>query len=238
MTEWFEEWFGEEYLALYPHRDDREAEEVVALIRRTVGLRPGDRVLDVACGTGRHARAFQASGFLPVGVDLSRHLLERARAGSRLPVARADMRSLPIRLRSVDLAVNLFTSFGYFAHDDDHRLALAQMVATVRPGGWFVFDYLNAPAVRRHVTDQAQPKPDGAVAVDKWLHDDGRYVVKSITGRDGRQFMERVRLFDREELIAMIETAGSQVRHQFGDYQGGPIGPDAARVILFAQAAT
>ena len=63
MTEWFEEWFGEEYLQLYPHRDAAEAERAVALIGERVGLRSaGWRVLDVACGAGRHARAFEEAG--------------------------------------------------------------------------------------------------------------------------------------------------------------------------------
>src|SRR5438094_477645 len=62
MTEWFEEWFGEEYLQLYPHRDAAEADRAVGLILDRVGFAPGWRVLDVACGAGRHARAFQAAG--------------------------------------------------------------------------------------------------------------------------------------------------------------------------------
>ena len=60
MPEWFEEWFGEEYLQLYPHRDDAEAERAVALIADATGLTEGWRVLDVGCGAGRHARAFRA----------------------------------------------------------------------------------------------------------------------------------------------------------------------------------
>ena len=71
MAEWFEEWFGEEYLRLYPHRDDAEAERAVALLAGATGLQPGWRVLDVACGAGRHARAFRAAGARCVGVDLS-----------------------------------------------------------------------------------------------------------------------------------------------------------------------
>jgi hypothetical protein len=50
MAEWFREWFGEEYLALYPHRDSADAERLVALLRHAVSWDPGWRVLDVACG--------------------------------------------------------------------------------------------------------------------------------------------------------------------------------------------
>ena len=48
----------------------------------------------------------------------------------------------------MDLTVSLFTSFGYFEHDEEHAPALREMVDTLRPGGWFVIDFLNAAAVR------------------------------------------------------------------------------------------
>jgi SAM-dependent methyltransferase len=141
MTEWFEEWFGEDYLQLYPHRDDAEAERVVALIAEATGMRAGWRVLDVGCGAGRHARAFRLRGTRCVGLDLSPTLLRVARRVTDAPLLRGDMRRLPIRPRSMDLAVSLFTSFGYFDRDEEHERALREMVGTLRPGGWFVIDF-------------------------------------------------------------------------------------------------
>jgi trans-aconitate methyltransferase len=55
-TEWFESWFGEDYVALYPHRNEAEAERVVALIADNVRDRDVGLVLDLACGPGRHSR--------------------------------------------------------------------------------------------------------------------------------------------------------------------------------------
>src|ERR671921_2008758 len=149
MTEWFEEWFGEDYLRLYPHRDDAEAERAVGLILRSVSFEAGWRVLDVACGAGRHARALSSAGACCFGLDLSATLLRLARQVTRVPLIRADMRYLPVRPASMDLTVNLFTSFGYFDRDSEHAMALAEMVSTVRPGGWFVIDFLNPSSVRR-----------------------------------------------------------------------------------------
>src|SRR5918994_865089 len=111
MPEWFEEWFGEEYLQLYPHRDDAEAERAVTLFARVTGLVAGWRVLDVGCGGGRHARAFRAIGARCVGLDLSRTLLRVARGLTDAPLIRGDMRRMPIRPGSMDLTVSLFTSF-------------------------------------------------------------------------------------------------------------------------------
>jgi SAM-dependent methyltransferase len=236
MTEWFEEWFGEDYLRLYPHRDDADARRAVALINHSVGLRPGWRVLDVACGAGRHARAFMQAGALCFGLDLSATLLRIARQVTSGPLIRADMRHLPVRPASMDLTVNLFTSFGYFERDAEHATALREMTATVRPGGWFVIDFLNPAAVRRQLVPQETLEVGGqSVQVTRSVSSDGRYVCKSIRASAGRRYMERVRLFEPEQISHMVEAAGVEVRHRLGDYDASAISPDSPRTILMGQ---
>jgi SAM-dependent methyltransferase len=238
MTEWFEEWFGEEYLQLYPHRDAAEAERAVALIVERVGFVPGWRVLDVACGAGRHARAFEAAGARCVGLDLSAALLRVARGVTGAPLVRADMRALPVRSRSMDLTVNLFTSFGYFERDAEHAAALGEMVSTVRPGGWFAIDFLNAAAVRARLVARETQRVDGTeVRIARSVSPDGRFVCKTIEGSTGRRFTERVRLFHAGEIETMLAAAGVTVRHRFGDYDASVLGPDSARTILLGQTA-
>jgi SAM-dependent methyltransferase len=234
--EWFEEWFGEEYLQLYPHRDDAEAERAVALIRRTVAFQPGWRVLDVACGAGRHARAFAVAGARCIGVDLSATLLRLARQITDVPLVRADMRQLPIRPGSMDLTVNLFTSFGYFERDSEHAAALQEMVSTVRPGGWFVIDFLNPAAVRQGLVPEETVEVDGSkIRVSRSVSPDGRYVCKSIRASKGRNYMERVRLFEPGQISGMLEAAGVTVRSRFGSYDATPLAADSARTILLGQ---
>jgi SAM-dependent methyltransferase len=238
VTEWFEEWFGEDYLKLYPHRDDADAARAVALLTETTGLRPGWRVLDVACGPGRHARAFRAAGARCFGVDLSATLLRIARGVTDAPLVRADMRALPIRPGSMDLTVNLFTSFGYFERDAEHAAALREMVATVRPGGWFAIDFLNPSAVRARLVPRERIGPPGREAeVTRSVSPDGRYVSKTIRTARGRRFVERVRLFEPGEIEAMLGEAGVRVRRRFGDYDASPMLPGSPRTILLGQAA-
>jgi SAM-dependent methyltransferase len=236
MTEWFEEWFGEEYLRLYPHRDDTEAGRAVDLIVRTVPFQKGWRVLDVACGAGRHARAFQAAGARCTGVDLSMTLLRLARQVTTVPLVRADMRDLPIRRASMDLTVNLFTSFGYFDKDAEHTVALSEMVTTVRPGGWFVIDFLNPASIRRQlVPEETLVVAGSTVQVSRSVSPDGRYVCKSIRGVQGRHFTERVRLFEPEQIAGMLENAGVSVRFRFGDYDATSLTSSSPRTILVGQ---
>src|SRR5258706_5988125 len=143
MTEWFEQWFGEEYHVLYPHRDEEEARRAVALVQRAAPWAEGDWILDLACGAGRHAAELERLGARVVGFDLSPSMLRRARAGGRGPLVRGDMRGLPFRPGSFGLAVNLFTSFGYFRDDAEHRLVLRQGAACRGPGGRLAPGFLN-----------------------------------------------------------------------------------------------
>src|SRR5215212_7654483 len=108
---WYQEWFGEEYLELYSHRDEQEARQQVAFFREQCGPADGS-VLDHACGTGRHMQELQSLGYHAVGCDLSFILLRTGliEYGS-MPVARADMRHLPFCDAVFGGLVNFFTSF-------------------------------------------------------------------------------------------------------------------------------
>jgi SAM-dependent methyltransferase len=238
MTEWFEQWFGEEYHTLYPHRDSEDARLAVELVQRIAPGKPGERVLDLACGAGRHAAELERAGAWVVGLDLSAAMLHRARSRTRAPLVRADMRRLPFRAASFDLAVNLFTSFGYFRDDGEHGLVVRQVAEALVPGGHFILDYLNAHQVRRTLrrdTEEVAESPT-AVRVRRRFSEEGRYVVKEIELRDeGRVFQERVRLFTMEDLTALLEASGFHVCERFGDYDGRPFASDSPRAILLAE---
>ena len=112
MAAWWEEAFRADYLRVYPHRDDGEAVGDVALLPGYLpGFARGRRVLDLACGAGRHLRAMTALGARPVGADYSADLLAEARRLGSSTLARCDMRALPFRDGSFDAATMFFNSF-------------------------------------------------------------------------------------------------------------------------------
>jgi len=237
VSEWFESWFGEEYVALYPHRDAAEAGTAVATIARIVGGEEIRRTLDLACGAGRHARHMAARWFT-VGLDLSQILLRLARReGSPAAFVRGDMRLLPFREDAFDLVANFFTSFGYFNDDAEHRLVVREVARVTRRGGFFVLDYLNAERLRRTLVPYDERRVgDSIVEQRREISADGRSVIKTITVRgDGRRFVERVRLFTPAELIALVAAEGFETQSMLGDYAGAELSPDSPRAVVVAR---
>jgi len=239
VTEWFEQWFGEEYLHVYPHRDDEDAQRLVGLLERQGIAMAGERVLDLACGPGRHVAELARRGSHVVGLDLSRALLFAARRRGAGPLVRGDMRRLPFRAAAFDVVLNLFTSFGYFASDAEHESVVREVARVLRPGGRFVLDFLNAPAVRAGlVARDERGLGQGSVVQERRLTDDGRYVIKSIhVSDDSRTFTERVRLFERADLVGMLAEQGICTEGVAGDYDGSPHGPSSPRLILLGRRA-
>ncbi|HEX9942002.1 MAG TPA: class I SAM-dependent methyltransferase, partial [Thermoanaerobaculia bacterium] len=137
---WYKEWFGEEYLELYSHRGESEAEEHVDFVERYLGGPRPRAVLDLACGAGRHTAALRRRGYRALGLDLSLTLLARARG---LPRVAGDMRLLPFKAGSFDWALNFFTSFGYFEGERENFRVLEEAVRVLTPGGRFLIDLMN-----------------------------------------------------------------------------------------------
>ncbi len=240
MTEWFERWFGEEYLALYPHRDEREAAAALSLIESNLGGTKVGRALDLACGAGRHSRLLR-DRWWTAGFDLSLPLLTRAReADPGGFYVRGDMRALPYVDHAFDLVVNLFTSFGYFDNDAQHLRVLAEVARVTRRGGKFVLDFLNSDQVRKSLVPKESSDIGGRkVEVRREISPDDRFVVKTIAsggeaGNGEQTFVERVRLFDRLDLETMLEESGFGVEQVLGDYAGAPHSDSSPRTIVFA----
>jgi SAM-dependent methyltransferase len=225
---WFHEWFGEEYLALYSYRDDDEAKQQVAFFREHCGAVRGP-LLDLACGKGRHIAELRAAGYSAFGCDLSYVMLRTGRAEyGQLPVARADMRALPFCSGSFAGLVNFFTSFGYFATEEENAAVVHEMARVLEKGAVFLFDYLN---LHRELEKLVQREMRGDVLIERWFDASDRSFNKRITIGQKR-YLERVRGYDLDEISMMFTSAGLTIRAAFGDFLGAPFEPDSPRLIL------
>jgi SAM-dependent methyltransferase len=239
---WYEGWFGSDaYDLVYDHRDEAEAEQLVDLVEREIRPAPDAHVVDVGCGRGRHARIFARRGYRVTGVDLSEEAIAEARERTRregldVTFVQGDMRD-PLCDGCAHGVVNLFTTFGYFDDDAENERALAAMTTALRPGGWFLQDFLNAPQVIDSLRPTDTHTVNGVTIRQRRWIDDGRINKQITLERDGttETYRESVRLFTLDDLTALYDTVGLDLVATYGHYDGRPHTNDSPRLLLYAR---
>jgi SAM-dependent methyltransferase len=243
FSAWYERWFDEDYLALYAHRDVKEAQDFVDILWASLELRPGISVADVPCGAGRHSLVFAQKGARVVGVDLSSIMLERAAEVAEVYSAqplfvRGDMRRIPLA-GEFDVVANIFSSLGYFDTEADNHAAFRELVRILAPGGVLIVDVINPRYLISNFISQTRKETrDGEMLERRELDTERKRVVKHIEIQHGnviRKIHESVRLYDLQELESMAEAHGLEPIETWGDYDGSPFIPQSPRLIFFAR---
>lgn len=243
---WYDGYFEDEWLDLIalridPERTQRETEFIV----NALGLGSGARVLDLACGHGRISLELARRGFDVVGVDLSERSIALARDAAEresLPIEfiQADMREIAF-VDDFDAVFNIFTAFGYFEEEHENQRVLDAVARALKPGGAFLIDVINAPALfRRYQERRWETLDDGTLFLQEH-----RY--QFLTGRNeatwtfvrpdgGRSDLSHsVRVYSPHELARMLEQAGLTVEQTWGDFEGAELSLETLRLIVRAR---
>jgi SAM-dependent methyltransferase len=243
---WYDGFFEHEYLdllgvAISPERTLREVDFVV----EKLGLEPGARVLDLACGHGRHSVELARRGFGVTGVDLSPRSLEVAREAAAseavdVDFVQSDMREIEFQAE-FDAAINLFTAFGYFESDDEDLAVVERVARALRPGGGFLIDTNDVLSLAgRYQLRLWEEVADGVLMLQEheWDVIEGRNrAVWTFIRPDGSRSELRhvVRTYAPWELVRLIRNAGLDVEEGWGDFDGSPLTHESRRVILLAR---
>ncbi|MBI5834134.1 MAG: class I SAM-dependent methyltransferase [Armatimonadetes bacterium] len=183
----------------------------------------GERVLDLACGTGWLVPILVEGGFRALGADLSREMLLNGldRAGGRL--LQADFRALPLATGSLDLVTSFYDSVNYLTHLGDLAAMLAEVARVLRPGGYFVFDLNTRHTLSEHWQGICQTRLADDLATiweatwDETTNVSSLRATFFVRGDDGRwdRFDEvhDERGFTSAELDRAIRAAGLKVAH-------------------------
>jgi SAM-dependent methyltransferase len=240
---WFENWFDSKYYhRLYQNRDEAEARAFIDALLAELSPAASARMLDLACGKGRHARYLADKGFEVVGLDLSIASIEHARQFERdkLSFFSHDMR-LPFRNNFFNYIFNFFTSFGYFATEKEHLDVLRNVRKGLRANGIFVMDFFNAHKAIAELVPEETKTLDGTTFHLQRRLENG-ILVKDIRFADaGRiyHFAERVHAFTLPDFERMFKLSGLQIRAIYGDYALSPFDAETSpRLIMVASKAT
>lgn len=221
--EWFESWFDTPYYhILYKNHDYQEAESFISKLVQRLELRRGAKIIDLACGKGRHSVYLNNLGFDVLGLDLSKKSIEfdKQFEDSDLHFKVHDMRD-PIDSGKVDAVFNLFTSFGYFDNEEDDKKVFKSVADVLPENGIFVLDYLNENYVREGLKAEEIVKR-GEIDFHITKQIENNFIIKNIRFEvKGQQhhYFEKVKLHTPEEINEYAEEAGFERIQVWGNYQ-------------------
>ena len=238
--EWFADWFDTSYYhTLYKNRDLTEAEQFIQRLIRYLPLEKDARVLDLACGKGRHALTLSECGFDVLGVDLSTNSINEAKnfENDSLKFLVHDMRKV-IPKEQFDGVFNLFTSFGYFESIAENQLVVDSIAQMLRPNGILVIDFMNAHRVIANLVESETKIADG-IAFTIRRRFDGTHIFKDIEFKvDGRDhsYTERVQGLTQADFISLLTAAHFDILHSFGNFDLDEFEESSSdRLIIIAQ---
>ncbi|MFI5360748.1 MAG: class I SAM-dependent methyltransferase [Elusimicrobiota bacterium] len=245
--DWTESFFRPEIFTPGAPEAVAAAAAETAFLWKALGLKKGSRVLDVACGTGRHSVRLARRGASVLGVDATPAYLRAARlAGARVPNARfelGDMRRLG-RNGEFDAAINLWTSFGYFEKPSDDLKTLRGVARALKPGGLFLIDLADVRTIRRRFQSRSwNRRADGAYVLEESVYSGGwdPKVANTWTvlraGKAPLRSRFVVRAYDRVRLSAVLIRAGlTPVKYWGGlSFDYGSSGPAGERLVVLSR---
>jgi SAM-dependent methyltransferase len=236
--EWFDEWFNSLYYhILYKHRDYEEAALFIDKLVDYFQIQSGARILDLACGKGRHSIYLNEKGFNVTGVDLSPQSIELAskHQNDTLNFEVHDMRNV-YQSNEFEYIFNLFTSFGYLNTKEANLNVIKQTVESLKEGGKLLIDFLNPYVVINHLVETEEKVIDNIKFKITREYTEDEYLIKNIDVDDHGQtyhFYEKVKAIRRVDFLEYFERTNLEVIDVFGDYELNTYQMDKSLRLIF-----
>lgn len=247
MWTWFEDdafWESLESFLFSQFRSNEitvgEAEQILTLVHP-----PQDgAVLDLCCGPGRHSLAFARRGFQVTGVDRTVSYLETARAaaareGLKIAFVQEDMRRFR-RPAAFDLALNLFSSFGYFEHEAENLQVLRHLCLSLKPGGQALLEMAGKEPLARTFQPRTwyrHADRDEYLLEERAVQEGGSWIETHwiwMRGPERKHFTFRTWLYSGAELTRLLSEAGFSAVQLYGSLAGTPYDQTAQRLVAVA----
>jgi len=219
--QWYKSWFDTPfYHILYKERDYKEAKAFIEKITTYLNIPENGKILDLACGKGRHSIHLNNLGYDVTGLDLSKQSIAFAKQFENefLHFDVHDM-SKPYHSK-FDAVFNLFTSFGYFENEEDNQNTINSIKENLNKYGIGIIDFLNAQFIIDNlVPDEIKTVNDITFTLKRFVEND--YIVKDISfvyEENSYNFQERVKAFTLKDFKAMFAKANIELLDIFGDY--------------------
>jgi SAM-dependent methyltransferase len=240
MATWFEEWFDSPYYhLLYENRSEVEAVAFIKKLTEELQIPKNAKILDAACGKGRHSRTLVKLGYDVTGIDLSQNSIQYAKdfETAHLHFAVHDIHEVYLK-EGFDYVFNLFSSFGYCEDDNADSRAMKAFAENLKPGGILVLDYINTEwAVKNMKPREIIQRGETQFHIKKRL--ENGFIKKKIeflAGIENQSFEEQLKIINLFRFEKMLKEAGLELGKTYGDYELNEFNSASSpRLIMVAQ---
>jgi len=233
----------DDYMYFYSEdlTDERTEAEVSALVS-LLGLDSTKKILDLACGFGRHTNRLAALGHTMTGIDLTLGFLDIARQDAiqrnvAVKYQQGDMRTISFE-NEFDCVMLLFTAFGYFS-DEDNLKVIINIRKALKSGGLFIFDSPNRDAFLKDMRPYTVHEKDGNLMIDRISFNSlqGRIYNQRIVFRDGvrKDKPNFTRLYNPQEIKALLTQAGLELDQIYGGWDAKEYTSESHRMVVIAR---
>lgn len=242
--DWYRRIFGPESMELpWAERTAQQVDRVLEMLRPS----GTERILDLACGNGRHSLELTRRGFSVVGVDLSAPLVDCATAaaadeGLDVEFTRSDLRDLDFDAE-FDLVISLNDgAIGYFENDRENLRTFEVVSQALRPGGRHLMQVPNVLFARKHSPYRTWMSGSATVEMlEYWWSDKGSHLYGASTAVRYGSMLEpkrpvrfRQRLYTINELDSIFESVGMRRTNVFRG-SGKAALPDDTQYEMFVE---
>ena len=213
------DWFDSDYYhVLYKHRDYNEARNFIDNIVEYLDLKKGSKILDLACGIGRHSIYLDKIGFKVVGTDKSPNNIKKAKASKNQDISFLQMEMIDDTNHKYDVIFNLFTSFGYVNHDYNLK-TIKNIERQLKDDGTVIVDFMNTLFVKKNlVIEETKVIDDLSFKIKR--KSDGKHIYKEIKFQDKKDyfFQEKVMDLSLKDFENYLIRYNLKIIKTFGDY--------------------
>ncbi len=212
-----------------------------------LGLKGGEKILDLPSGYGRHSIALAQKGFNVTGSELNSVHLNKAiqnaeKAGTRVNFVKENMININYK-GEFDTVINMFYSFGFFDTDKENNKVLKNFYNALKPGGKFLFHTdVNIPRIMsgKYREDETRHLASGKSLriIDKYNPSDkrihGTWIIKDKEGNEEKKNYS-VRVYTKDEFIDLCKQTGFTEFKVYSDWSGVPYSEDSEDMIIVAK---
>lgn len=241
---WLDDFFGPDLASFHRDISPSITRKQVDFVLEKTCIRQGASVLDVCCGFGRHSLELARRGFEVVGIDRNETYLAEAKRLAEQENLTAEFMQIDVRElaleRRFDLAINLWTSFGYY--DDAANASIIEKIGQcLAIGGNFLIELDNRDWYVRHFSPRIWlPQQEGVIVLQEREFDIETSVLRMMWtflehGKVTKRVPYNVRYYSCHELVALLKNAGFADIEVLPDMRGGPFTFDSPVMRLLAK---